>query len=432
MNICSESFKICVYSQVISEFKCWLQIQTQTNIVECTSIQRLLDTYSKLIADPHVHSDVTTLCNVLYTMVHALYKTAKLNSFINHHQMKLYVENDTFWQKMRFTKNSVGLSKSILLQDLKLLDIGNLSVLGNGLHECNVQEYQLAQANKPSHFKLGNNAWEEYQHGKGKKNGSRVFNHEASRIFPDLIIQSTMTLLIKDLLVVVTVPEYSTQIRWSDIFLLNNNSYQPRDERFGLLSRRECAPITAPTAPLFHHFASRPYGQLMNFPKPFVARSFNHIQTDIILKTAHTIEPLSTNYKVLDGVVDTSTNNVHLQESTLSESSTIEKELRSKKPDLHFTTHCLMNSMFPLGAVTVDSTQGQTVPKYITNLAGIDHTKFLVAMTRGDNCDHMYIAGVDDAQAKVNSTLRSADYKRQLHRNRAHHSAAAAHIHIRQ
>lgn len=430
MNICPESFKVCVYSQVISEFKSWLQIQTE--IAQYSSIQTLLDSYSKLVADPHIHTDVTTLCNILYTMVNTLYKDVKLSNFTNYHQLKLYVENDTFWFKMLYTKNSVGLSKSLFLQDLKLLDIGNLSVLGNGLHECNLQENQLAYGSKPSHFKLGNNAWEEYQHGKGKKNGSRVFSHEVSRIFPDLSIQSAMTLLLKDLLVVVTVPNFSNRVRWCDIFLIKNNRYQQCDEEFGLLSRRECASITAPTAPLFHNFASRPYGELMNFPKPFVFSSYNHLQTDIILKTANKIQPLSSNYKVMDAVVDSSTKNVYLQESTLDESTAIETELRSKKCDLHFTTHCLMNSMFPLGAVTVDSTQGQTVPKYITDLGGIDHNKFLVTMTRGENCDQIYVAGVDEAQSRVTAILQSAQYKSHLQKSRARHSAIAPNIYIRQ
>lgn len=431
MNVCSDSFKICVYSQVISEFKCWVDIQTQTDITECASIQKLLDSYHTLIADPHSHSKVGSLCNMLYTMVHALYKNAKVSIFVNHHQMKLYIENDIFWNRLRFSKNSVGLSKSLPLQDLKLLDIGNLSVLGNGLHECNSQEYQLAQANKPTHFKLGNNSWEEYQHSKGKKNASRVISHEVSRLFPELTIQSTMTLLLKELLVVVTVPEYSTKLRWSDVFLMNQNPYKPRDCRFGLLTRRECPPISSQTSRLFHQFANRPFGQLMNFPKPFIRHRYDHIQTDIILKTAYGIQPLSNNYKVLDAVFDSSMNKAYLQESTLSENATTENELKSKKPDLHFTTYCLMNPMFSVGAATVDSTQGQTVPKYITNLAAMDHTKYLVTMTRGENSDNILLAGLNDAQKKVNR-LHSEAHKKLLSRNRAHLSAIAPYIHIRQ
>ena len=176
--------------------------------------------------------------------------------------------------------------------------------------------------------------------------------------------------------------------------------------------RRESTP-KAPIArsKLFHHIATRPVGELLNFPRPFEQNVYPYY-SDIVLKTRDRYCHYAQNYRFLTPkLVNFNTGEVALGDSVIDD--TVKDKKHEKLLILPLFSH-----MVPTVTETVDATQGRTLNRYVSDIGNMSLDKHLVALTRGSNSHRIHLSGLSQAE---NNVLKEDHYKTTFQKRRRKH-----------
>lgn len=426
----SFSFKICVYSQILQHFRLWLQNKdtsgTLENYVDASDIT--FDNISNLSISCGLPDNLVWLFHEynltindfikeewpvskiyynLLRLINSITENPECDSFTNDVHLNVYVENDIFYSKLKYSVDNI-----VSLSSLHITTSSSLRVLGNGLHECCQKENERHLESKNVNFyKTTHTYWEKFHHQENSKYYTGILNDEVNRWFPELSIDTILVLLIDECLIFKTKSEINSSLPWVDIFAKakSNGSY---DGTFGVLMRREATP-KAPIArsKLFHHLASRPVGELLNFPRPFQQKVYPYY-SDIVVKTRDSYYYYAKNYRCLTPqIVNINTNEIGLSDNVIDDT------VKDKKHEKLLLLP-LFNHMLPTVAETVDAMQGRTLNRYVSDIGNMTLDKHLVTLTRGSNSHRIHLSGLSQAQSNV---IKADHYKDTCQKRRHKH-----------
>ena len=239
---------------------------------------------------------------------------------------------------------------------------GDITVLGKGIHECNLK---TVGKNMKRKITLNNSVsgWEKNR--SGSKNIYFVMNNAFHHFFPDLIAETSMTLLLKNILIVNTYPSsLHRHVKLFDVLGKVDRNNKESESNYGLMMRDDSANSNQENHKLMHkHFAING-GESMNFPRPFKVHGTNAL-SNIVLKCQGRTLNFSTQH-----VSDT-------------------EQIYHKKAE-SIAMFPVMNSILVQSACTVDYMQGKTVCGECMVDLSMDCNKHLVAITR-NSCSHELI-----------------------------------------
>lgn len=227
-----------------------------------------------------------------------------------------------------------------------------------------------------SNFNRTKRDWE--QNMIGKKTIFSIINKTVHDIFPDLVAQTSLKLLLKGALIANTYPTILLQnVRLFNILNKKSNLY-------GLMMRLNAASLSQRTDMLMHKIFAVNGGECMNFPRPFLVGGTDK-WSNIVLKCRDNILHFSSQREKSNETIPT-------------------KKIES------FSVLPLMNPLFSEVASTVDSMQGKTMSgQSMVDLNNMSSSKQLVAVTRNNSSHNLYTSNVLAAmQRKMDTSVNIA------------------------
>lgn len=272
-------------------------------------------------------------------------------------KLKYFIENCDLVKTWKFLLTSA--SRVTYIDKTQYCNHGDLIVLnrsdqrevGSKTSQCNTTEWERKMI--------------------GKKTLFSIINRTVHDIFPDLVQHTSMSLLLKGVLIARTHPTILLQnVRLFNILNCKSNLY-------GLMMRLSAASLPQKTETLMHKIFSVNGGECMNFPRPFIVAGTEK-PSNIILKCKHNIFPYSSYLKGETQKVST-------------------RKIES------FAVLPLMNPLFIEVASTVDAMQGKTMTgQSMVDLGSMTTPKQLVAVTRNNSLHNLFTSNVSRA---MNTTV---------------------------
>ncbi len=187
-------------------------------------------------------------------------------------------------------------------------------------------------------------------------------------LYPDMYKAAVNTLLLKDVVVVESVPKYTNRVRWTRLFCTDGG-------RFGAMMRAGGfrAGEKLKTGAVNRLFKTP--GELY-LPTSFAPRGLK-VPSDVIWKTDKTVIPLSSRFRLNEA-----------------------EALKTKLPETLFVG-AAMNPYYMSPAMTVASAQGSTNTGHVfINLDKVAASDHLVGFTRNSDTSKLHVSGIDRLPAQ--------------------------------
>jgi hypothetical protein len=401
------AFRLLVYCGLLEEYRKWVySLQCKTNNIDVFSMERdhivqLSNTLNvpsveKKIIESYEHvisASCNRHCNDFKYI--DLKTTNKSRLLLNVEQLQdalkrlimnaLDVSQDFARKHIEFFIENCELLttwKFLLYRAIKPFSLdkaeytskGDLIVLGTGNHQCNINT--MRRENKHMYNKY-NLEWEKVHIG--KKNLHSIMHNTIYNTFPDLIAATSLTLLLKGLIIANTHPSVMHKhLNLFDVLVpCKNKNFQHKQSQYGLMMRSAAANFQQKANSLIHKIYTVNGGESMNFPRPFKIGGTNK-PSNIILKCK---------------------DNVFYFSSLLNDDI---KKISRKKVET-FSIFPLMNPLFLDGPYTIDSMQGKTTNgECVVDLHNVDRSKHLVAVTRNNSSHNLLTSNVSAAMKRKN------------------------------
>lgn len=390
------AFRLLVYGGILEEFRKWtysLSLQRSNSNVDILSMDKdhvrdlgtvvnipqrereIIQSFEQILLlscdksskeFKHINPDINSkVClNVLElhdSLKRLVMRALSISQDFGETQIRYFVCNSEITEAWRFLLRTA--TQPFYLDKTQYCNHGDLITLGAGL--SSVEKKKLT-------FRYGNMEWERKM--VGRKTLFSIISRTIHDIFPDLIAHTSMTLLLKGILIANTNPSIALQnVRLFNI--LNHKS-----SLYGLMMRSNAASLPQKTDMLMHKVFTVNGGECMNFPRPFIVNGTDK-PSNIVLKCKGNTFPFSSLSKGNDENIPT-------------------KKIES------FAVLPLMNPMFSQVASTIDSMQGRTMNgESMVDLCHMNSSKLLVAVTRNKSSHSLFTSNVS---AAVNTKIDPA------------------------
>lgn len=312
--------------------------------------------------------------------------------------VEVYAEDCPLFTKMHRYYEPLNLNK------LDLHDFGDIKVVGNGCHPCNLAWLRQRDSDRIV-SSMNRNSFPENM-AKKERNvhtfGRPHRLHDAlwwavEEWCLETYVECMTTLLLGDVILCATVPSLNNCCRWNKL-LEAKTDYKNRTTshatQFGMMMRRNSPSIKTPGRLLYNFMFGSPRNDLMHLPYGKFSPLSYEGPSDVIVKTPTDVIPYSKEPRH-----NLSSWGKKASERELKNQN--DEDVKLKHVEMLMVYAC-MNAFSGRRACTIASAQGSTMKRKVLFDMGLVPAKDqLVTLTRADNIRNMTLSSLDEARKRT-------------------------------